>query len=178
VSYTDACSRATHDRCDKDWCGCPCHKQVMHDAGELVTLIKTAASNDWVLRARCGSMGLGIKSTDDIFYPDVGSDKTARHSARLHRRAKRICALCPVRKECLTEALMFEAGKLEGQTWTRANPEGVWGGHTALERHAECRSGPGRHKCPRKVQEHAQRLERKFMGEITKYLTPDERKAG
>jgi hypothetical protein len=135
--------------------------------------------SDWMDRARCANLGMKDKAVLELFYPDVGSNKTARHSAMLHRRAKRICAKCPVRMECLKDALLYEAGKMDRATgkWARRLPWGVWGGHTDQERHAECRTVAGRHACPPKVQEHAQRLERKFQSNIVRLLTREERRA-
>ena len=136
-------------------------------------------SRDWVARARCANLGMKDKAILDLFYPDVGSNKTARHSAMLHRRAKRICAKCPVRMECLKDALLYEAGQMDPATgkWARRLPWGVWGGHTDAERHAECRTVAGRHSCPGNVQKHAERLERKFQSNIVRLLTAEERRA-
>jgi hypothetical protein len=133
--------------------------------------------SDWRDQARCANLGMTDKSIFEIFYPDPGSDKSYRHLTMLHKRAKRVCARCPVRVECLTEALLHEAGRLSPHTgkWERHLPWGVWGGHTALERHAECRTAQGRHSCPPKVSEHAERLERRFTANITKLLTKAER---
>jgi WhiB family redox-sensing transcriptional regulator len=49
----------------------------------------------------------------ELFYPEVDE---------CPNEAKRVCALCPVRKECLTDALQ------------RREPHGVWGGTTPNER--------------------------------------------
>ena len=62
-------------------------------------------SNDWTLRAKC-------RGTADVMFA-VGADQ---------KRARLLCGGCPVRSECLTEAL---DNKIE---W------GVWGGLTERER--------------------------------------------
>ncbi len=62
---------------------------------------------EWQDRARCRDHDV------DIFFPEDGGSA---------RAAKRICALCQVRLECLDYALR------------RAEPEGVWGGLTVEER--------------------------------------------
>lgn len=51
----------------------------------------------------------------DIFFP-IGEDE------EVVAPAKAICAICPVREECLNYAL------------TTNQPEGIWGGMTATER--------------------------------------------
>lgn len=51
----------------------------------------------------------------DIFFPDPSDDATAEI-------AKRICAGCPVREDCLEHAIAFN------------EREGVWGGYNEQER--------------------------------------------
>lgn len=63
------------------------------------------SDDDWTLRARCRGM-------EDALFPD-GADQ---------KRARTICTGCPVRTECLAEAL---DNRIE---W------GVWGGMTERER--------------------------------------------
>ena len=77
------------------------------------------------------------KAVLGVFYPEPGSDKNQHHVARLYRRAKRICAQCPVRRECLEAALSDEEGRWDPEKgrWSRHLPYGVWGGHTPAERH-------------------------------------------
>lgn len=50
-----------------------------------------------------------------LFHPEEGQSASA---------AKTVCAVCPVRAECLEHAL------------TRSEPDGVWGGLTVRERRA------------------------------------------
>ena len=64
---------------------------------------------DWFDDAACRD------ADTDVFFPTAEADAAA---------AKAICALCPVREECLESAL--EASPA---------PEGVWGGLTRVERH-------------------------------------------
>jgi WhiB family transcriptional regulator, redox-sensing transcriptional regulator len=71
-------------------------------------------NEDWAQQAQCKQAGL-----DDLFVRGA-----AQHDA------KRICAGCPVKTECLAEAL---DNQIE---W------GVWGGMTERERRAVLRSRP------------------------------------
>jgi WhiB family redox-sensing transcriptional regulator len=61
----------------------------------------------WTLRAACRGEPLSF------FFPEPYGN---------HRLAKGICAVCPVRQECLSTAL------------TRPEPFGYWGGATESER--------------------------------------------
>lgn len=63
---------------------------------------------DWMDSAVCA------QTDPELFYPDKGEPAYD---------AKRVCALCPVRIECLLYAL------------TNREPYGIWGGLTARERH-------------------------------------------
>jgi WhiB family transcriptional regulator, redox-sensing transcriptional regulator len=69
---------------------------------------------DWQLEAACRGMDSGV-----FFHPD-----RERGEAREVREAdaKRICATCPVRLQCLEHALRVR------------EPYGVWGGRTEHER--------------------------------------------
>lgn len=68
------------------------------------------ATVEWSQFAACVGVG-------QLMFPDP-SDSRGTHAA------KRVCAVCPVRSECLNQA--FEGG----ETW------GVWGGFTPAERTA------------------------------------------
>lgn len=57
----------------------------------------------------------------DLFFPDQVI-KGVTHPKVQAREAKAICAQCPVRQECLSEALL------------RPEPFGIWGGTTEQER--------------------------------------------
>ena len=65
---------------------------------------------DWRADALCAQVG------GDMFFPET-TDTSAT------RAAKRICADCPVRAECLNDALTADT-----------NPPGVWGGTSKTER--------------------------------------------
>ena len=56
-------------------------------------------------------------SDSDLFFPSPGNDDVGRIAA-----AKAVCAICPVREDCLAFAVELN------QT------EGIWGGHTPAER--------------------------------------------
>ncbi|MER7758179.1 WhiB family transcriptional regulator [Streptomyces sp. NPDC097619] len=70
----------------------------------------------WQLRAACREVGPGR-----FFHPEGerGEDRSARDHA-----AKKVCAACPVRAQCLRHALRVQ------------EPYGVWGGLTEEERRA------------------------------------------
>ena len=70
---------------------------------------------EWQMHGRCRD-----RSSAQFFHPD---DDLGRISRRLREEAaKRLCASCPVRKQCATHALSV-------------NEEyGVWGGFTETER--------------------------------------------
>lgn len=54
---------------------------------------------------------------------------TSQSAARSHyRQAKQICAVCPVRADCLEAALAFE------QNMPAAQRVGMWGGQTPVQR--------------------------------------------
>ncbi|MER5931865.1 WhiB family transcriptional regulator [Streptomyces sp. NPDC002054] len=74
------------------------------------------AEQDWAWQADAACRGLGSRR---FFHPagERGEARIARD-----RAAKRICAGCPVRAECLRHALSV------GETY------GVWGGLTEEER--------------------------------------------
>lgn len=95
------------------------------------------ASQTWRDSAKCADLAMSDKAVLDVFYPEPGSDRSPNHMATLHRRAKRICAQCPVRRECLETALSDEEGRWDPDRgrWSRHLPAGVWGGHTDRERH-------------------------------------------
>ena len=59
---------------------------------------------------------LCAQTDPDIFLPEKGGST---------KNAKRVCAACPVRQECLNFALTQEF-----------NPDGIWGGTSVRERRA------------------------------------------
>ncbi len=70
------------------------------------------------------SRGACIGQPEEWFFPDGGgSAATARYG-----KGRQVCARCPVRDRCLTEAMQME-GWLEAQ-WRF----GLWGGKTPGER--------------------------------------------
>ena len=74
----------------------------------------------WYTFAEC--RGLTTSDRDDIFFPSRG-DATAP--------AKKICAVCPVRGECLDHAL------------THGEKYGIWGGLSERERRRIRRAARG-----------------------------------
>ncbi|NUS58657.1 MAG: WhiB family transcriptional regulator, partial [Streptomycetaceae bacterium] len=71
----------------------------------------------WRLRAAC-CPGAGGPAPDVFF---------SERDPVMVQWALDTCAVCPVRRECLTTAMETEGGS----AWSRA---GIWGGHTARER--------------------------------------------
>ncbi len=70
---------------------------------------------EWQMQGRCRD-----RATTQFFHPD---DDLGRISRRLREEAaKRLCASCPVRKQCATHAL------------TVGEEYGVWGGFTENDR--------------------------------------------
>lgn len=67
--------------------------------------------------------------TRALFYsPDIAEGKETR--VRRERDAKKVCASCPVRDQCLDLAL------------TQHESYGIWGGLNETERRALLRGGP------------------------------------
>ena len=85
---------------------------------------------DWTARAACKGT-----DPDELFVQGAAQN-----------RAKLICRGCPVRTECLADAL---DNRIEF---------GVWGGMTERERRALLRRRPGRHLLARAAGERAQPL--------------------
>jgi len=81
----------------------------------ISSVIRQATATDWAERAACRT-----SDPEDLFV-----------SGAAQHRAKRICASCPVRMECLTEAL------------DNGLEFGVWGGLTERERRSLLRRHPG-----------------------------------
>jgi WhiB family redox-sensing transcriptional regulator len=82
------------------------------------------AAPAWMRDAACAGMDPGV------FFPDPDSHARHHKTVRRHKeRAKKVCARCPVARECLEHAL--------------ANDEefGIWGGTTPKERRAMVRTG-------------------------------------
>lgn len=77
----------------------------------------TTVSDEWQLRAACR----GPRST--VFFPPTTGERRDEREAR-ETKAKRICAECAVRSECLEYALAIR------------EPHGVWGGLNEHERAA------------------------------------------
>jgi WhiB family redox-sensing transcriptional regulator len=77
---------------------------------------------DWMLGATC-------RGRPDLFFaPDDSETRSERR--RREAAAKSVCALCPVRMQCLMDALESD------------ERFGIWGGLTERERRSLRRSGP------------------------------------
>ena len=69
------------------------------------------------------SEGACLAADPDLFFPAAADAEAAQETAR----ARRICAGCPVKRQCLDYAM---------QT---GEPTGIWGGTTPQERNAVLR---------------------------------------
>lgn len=76
-------------------------------ATELVDTLTATDAREWMLDAKC------LDADPEAFFPEKGGST---------REAKRICAACPVREECLDHALLNE------------ERFGIWGGYSERER--------------------------------------------
>ena len=84
------------------------YQRGRHEIGRTgVAMLLTGDDKDWVQRANCSPLNA------ELFFPQKGGST---------KEAKRICEECPVKLECLEDALENEEG------------HGVWGGMTANER--------------------------------------------
>jgi hypothetical protein len=120
VSYSTACSRGQHG-CSIDYCACICHdEEVKHTPTGLVKHI-IKSSGPWVDQALCATV-----KHPDTWFPEAGSRRGLKVETNAWRAAKRVCGRCPVRRDCLTSALVSESSGLAA---------GVWGGLTPSERH-------------------------------------------
>jgi WhiB family redox-sensing transcriptional regulator len=80
-----------------------------------VSLLHTEEA--WQQRAACRG------PHTDLFFPPSHFERKDEKEAR-ERRAKAICAACPVRRPCLDYALRIR------------EPHGIWGGLNEVERRA------------------------------------------
>ena len=79
--------------------------------------VELVEQRTWQLRAACR----GPESV--MFFPPTYAERRDERDAR-ESRAKGICAMCPVRRECLEYALRI------------GEQHGIWGGLTESERRA------------------------------------------
>jgi WhiB family redox-sensing transcriptional regulator len=135
----------------------------------------TATISEWASEAACADV------PTNLYYADPGSSKDQPLAELLAGRARRVCARCPVRRECLSEALRNEDGRdnmLTGK-WNRRLPFGIWGGLTPAERHDKrIRHLPDcdLNHCSgcRPLEETLDALEAVFRREVPRWLTPSE----
>lgn len=76
--------------------------------------VGTAAVEDWRNQAECKDVA---DSTFDLWFPERGANaKDARDRHNAYRYARGICADCPVRRDCLADALKTrEFGGMRGR---------------------------------------------------------------
>ena len=141
---------------------------------DFLTLLEQSITA-WSSEAACAD------TDTNIFYAEAGKARSDPRSDILVGRARRICARCPVRRECLIEALTYEAGKRNPETgrWDRKLPFGVWGGVTPDERHDKAvRHQPGcrSNRCPgcRPLEDVLDDLDEVFRAEVARWLAPSE----
>ncbi len=84
------------------------YQRGRHEIGRTgVAMLLIGDDKDWTQRANCSPLNA------ELFFPQKGGSA---------KEAKRICDECPVKLECLEDALEDE------------EKHGVWGGMTANER--------------------------------------------
>ncbi len=93
----------------------------------------TLTSHAWELQAECARPEW--EGDEDLWHPDERSGAFVMTEPQ--RTAKRICAKCPVRLECLSAS--FKAQRyhvVDGQLAVSQGPEGdgIWGGFASKER--------------------------------------------
>ena len=128
----------------------------------------------WWRRAACRDYPL------DLFHPTVTGHKD-KHDTTPEDRAKRVCARCPVRVDCLREALVSESARpSEKQNYERRLPSGVWGGQGERQRwekdvtHLDtCHRGRSCTGC-RPIGERVEILEARFRADAPRFLTSAE----
>lgn len=110
----------------------------------------------WMARALCARYD--DRYADVLFFPEEGGSHPV--SARRRREARRCCAFCPVRRECLLYALRMESE-------THGELVGLWAGVTAEERASTAGLPPA---------DRARELERIFRDTWPQILTREERR--
>lgn len=81
---------------------------------KIVELLSGLEEESWRMRSKCGP------ENADLFFPPTYLPTSVRQETEA--AAKRICAECPVRGECLEDSL------------ARSNESGIWGGMNEKER--------------------------------------------
>lgn len=90
---------------------------VLNHPAPLPTVPVVAVNlNDWTLFGACKGHPLAAD-----FYPPFHTERKHERLAR-ERRAKSVCAVCPVRRRCLQQAIAVD------------ERYGVWGGLSSDER--------------------------------------------
>jgi len=85
-------------------------------AGEKRNAVSSQrVENIWHQRAACKGPHAAV------FFPPSQAERRDEREAR-ERRAKEICSMCPVRRDCLDYAMSIR------------EPHGIWGGLNELER--------------------------------------------
>jgi WhiB family redox-sensing transcriptional regulator len=98
----------------------PCFRSVVRGSDRVRSLIPEHP--DWHQDANCRL------EDADIFTSEVYSrDRRRPMASHAVRKAKHLCATCPVRRECLIDCLQHEER-------TETQQPGIWGGTTAAER--------------------------------------------
>jgi hypothetical protein len=127
----------------------------------------------WHRRAACKDYPLAL------FHPESSGSRD--ESTTKEDRAKRICARCGVRPECVAEALAGEGPRPSAtHEYERRLPAGIWGGATAVERwakdvaHIDACDGARRcHGC-RPIPQRVEMLEVMFRSQAQTFLTDAE----
>jgi len=149
MATCNQCSRGRHD-CSADYCSCDCRPKV-EIPDDLPTF--DLSPQAWHARAACHD------APTDLFYSEAGSRRDDGLSDLVTLgRPQRVCARCPIRRECLADALRAEQGTLAF---------GVWGGVGPRDRH-----DPALRGMP--LNEKLDALEARFREQVPHWLLPSE----
>jgi WhiB family redox-sensing transcriptional regulator len=102
------------DETARNWATCKGGTQQRGKSTTTSPIVTQTEAREWQLSARC-------RGTDPSMFFHADGERGLRRHKR-EREAKRFCAQCPVRVQCLVYSLRFR------------EPYGIWGGVTENER--------------------------------------------
>lgn len=135
--------------------------------GPSASLFAADVEVGWMSQAACAP------EDHAKFFPESSSSQRGGSASRAKEHiAKRICARCPVRRECLTFALSFVDVRgiwnPREEKYYKPNPVGVYGGLTARERNT-----PILRDLPLDVR--IDLMQEFFMSQVDAFMAPGER---
>ena len=124
--------------CAKDACGTHlsrynpaplCHP---HNEQVLTPLLRWLRPQAWHAQAKCSAYGTDPETP---FYAEPYSTMKDALESHAIRKAKSMCASCPVRRNCLADVLTWEPRlPSQGRAKHYATLPGIWGGTLPEER--------------------------------------------